>query len=353
MWHNLTGVGNLRRKKCEAKYCMGERCKTWKCKKGWLWKAKNASTVVEESVYSTSYKSLWSYESVPGTAGTVANRLRNKQTNGDKDKTTSKSGVGNMTIITSHTHTHTHPFNGPLSGTTWVSWYQNGKTNLDFTEARDSEWQWYQLGHMQVCTSLQTYNHASTPPLRFLQAGCSSCRPTNSIKAQKAQSALSSHHIAANLKSPVLTWPHAWDRHSPTPVLHPGTLNLTFFSYYQTQCVQNFYKSVHYMFAVSIKTADLRARWKEQRSSHELRRRRLRSVSPGRRSPSPPRRTWNIPQSPLTPGPRQGLPLPPCSSAPSPETATTTHIKSHMAVRRWATTEFWVHTHDMGKQEQM
>jgi len=38
-----------------------------------------------------------------------------------------------------------------------------GKTNLDFTEARDSEWQWHQLGHMQVCTSLQTDNHASNP----------------------------------------------------------------------------------------------------------------------------------------------------------------------------------------------
>ena len=34
-------------------------------------------------------------------------------------------------------------------------------------EARDSEWQWHQLGHMQVCTSLQTDNHASTPPLSF------------------------------------------------------------------------------------------------------------------------------------------------------------------------------------------
>jgi len=48
-----------------------------------------------------------------------------------------------------------------------VSRYQKGKTNLDFTEARDSEWQWHQLGHMQVCTSLQTDNHASTPPLSF------------------------------------------------------------------------------------------------------------------------------------------------------------------------------------------
>jgi len=44
-----------------------------------------------------------------------------------------------------------------------VSQYQKGKTDLDFTEARDSEWQWHQLGHMQVCTSLQTDNNASTP----------------------------------------------------------------------------------------------------------------------------------------------------------------------------------------------
>jgi len=57
--------------------------------------------------------------------------------------------------------------NGPLSGTTHVSRYQKGKTNLDFTEARDSEWQWHQQGHMQVCISLKTDNHASTPPLVF------------------------------------------------------------------------------------------------------------------------------------------------------------------------------------------
>jgi len=45
-----------------------------------------------------------------------------------------------------------------------VSQYQKGKTNLDFIGARDSEWQWHQLGHMQICTSLQVNNHASTPP---------------------------------------------------------------------------------------------------------------------------------------------------------------------------------------------
>jgi len=52
-----------------------------------------------------------------------------------------------------------------------VSWYKKGeKNNLDFTEARDSEWQWHQQGHVQVCTSTQTNNHASTPPLSGLDA---------------------------------------------------------------------------------------------------------------------------------------------------------------------------------------
>ena len=83
-------------------------------------------------------------------------------------------------------HKQLQPFNGLFSRTTWVSRYQIGKTNLDFTGARDSEWQWHQLDNMQVCTSLQTDNHASTPPLCFLQAGCPSCRPTNSVKALKA-----------------------------------------------------------------------------------------------------------------------------------------------------------------------
>ena len=85
-----------------------------------------------------------------------------------------------------NTHTHTHPFNDYLSGTIQVSRYQKGKINLDFTKARDSEWQWHQLGHMQVCTSLQT-------ELSFLQAGCPSCRPTNSAKALKACAAETRH----------------------------------------------------------------------------------------------------------------------------------------------------------------
>jgi len=50
-----------------------------------------------------------------------------------------------------------------------------GKINLDFTEARDSEWQWH--------ITTPAHHHSV-----FLQAGCPSCRPTNSVKALKALS---------------------------------------------------------------------------------------------------------------------------------------------------------------------
>ena len=91
------------------------------------------------------------------------------------------------------TNTHTQPFNGPFSRTTQASWYQKGKTNLDFTEARDSEWQCHQLGHMQVCTLLQRDNHTSNPTTLFFtgrmpflppnqQCQSTNCTNTRSIK---------------------------------------------------------------------------------------------------------------------------------------------------------------------------
>jgi len=38
-----------------------------------------------------------------------------------------------------HKHAHTR-LTAFSSGTTQVSWYQKGKTNQEFSEARDSEW---------------------------------------------------------------------------------------------------------------------------------------------------------------------------------------------------------------------
>ena len=87
--------------------------------------------------------------------------------------------------MSTQTHTTVLQPSCILSETTWVSRHQKGKTSKvnqsGFTGAGDSEWQWHHLGHMQICTLPQTHNNASIPPLSFLQAGCPSCRPTNSV----------------------------------------------------------------------------------------------------------------------------------------------------------------------------
>ena len=41
-----------------------------------------------------------------------------------------------------------------------MSRYQKGKTSLDFTEARDSEWQWHQVA---ICKSAHRYRQITTP----------------------------------------------------------------------------------------------------------------------------------------------------------------------------------------------
>jgi len=77
-----------------------------------------------------------------------------------------------------------------LSRNTQVSWYQKGKTSLDFTEARDSEWQWHPLSHMQVCTSFQTDSHASTPPQFFYRPDAlPAAQPT--VSKKKAEGSVS------------------------------------------------------------------------------------------------------------------------------------------------------------------
>ena len=63
-------------------------------------------------------------------------------------------------MVSAGLHTHTHPFNGPLPGTTQVSQYQKGKTNLGFTEARDSEWQWNPLS---ICKSAPRSRQITMP----------------------------------------------------------------------------------------------------------------------------------------------------------------------------------------------
>jgi len=126
----------------------------------------------------------------------------------------------------SHTHARTqaHPFNGPFSG--WAS-TRKVKPSWILLKQRDSEWQWHQLDHMQVCTLLHTDNHASTSLLSFLQAGYPSCHPTTSVKALKANTSYSCKLIMqkndANLFPSVLWYTIGWvsgRAPSPQKLLH-------------------------------------------------------------------------------------------------------------------------------------
>ena len=119
-----------------------------------------------------------------------------------------------------YTHTHTHArmhartfySSLTLSMITWVNQYQSKSAFYC------SKTQWFaghQLGHMQICILPQTDDHASTSPLSFLQAGCSSCHLANSIKALKALCYITHHNCYM-----IVSWTTqmSWyqKKHSPT-----------------------------------------------------------------------------------------------------------------------------------------
>jgi len=65
-------------------------------------------------------------------------------------------------VVVVVTHTHTHPFNGPFSGTTQVSLYQKGKTNLDFTEARVAVASAGPYASLHLAPDRQPHQHPTT-----------------------------------------------------------------------------------------------------------------------------------------------------------------------------------------------
>ena len=84
-----------------------------------------------------------------------------------------------------NTPAHIHPFNGPSSRTTWVSRYQKGKTiriSLKQETVSGSGISW------AICKSTPRPDRqlCQHPHSVFLQAGCPSCCPTNSVKTLKA-----------------------------------------------------------------------------------------------------------------------------------------------------------------------
>jgi len=66
-----------------------------------------------------------------------------------------------------------------------VSQYQKGKTNLDFTEARGSEWQWH---HWAICKSAPHSRQITTPAphhsVFYRPDALPAAQPTASLKAK-------------------------------------------------------------------------------------------------------------------------------------------------------------------------
>ena len=86
--------------------------------------------------------------------------------------------------------THTHPFNGPLSRTTRWAGIRKVKSiwillKQEIVSGSGISW--------AICKSAPRSRQITTPAHHhsvFLQAGCPSSRPTNSVKALKAYSSL-------------------------------------------------------------------------------------------------------------------------------------------------------------------
>ena len=96
-----------------------------------------------------------------------------------------------------------------LSGTTRMRWYQNvkpGRKNQSgFTGSRDSEWQWHQLGHMQICTSPRQKTTSASRQSVF--TGRMLFPPLNQ-QHQSTKGTMVSKLINQNANTnPFLTWP--------------------------------------------------------------------------------------------------------------------------------------------------
>ena len=145
-----------------------------------------------------------------------------------------------------HTHactrTHTHPFNSLCPGLPGWAGTRKVKPNLDFTEARDSEWQWHQLGHMQVCTSLPTDNHASPSPLSFFTGRMpflppnQQCQSTEgNIKCQTYRAAWPYHYWTWS------KWQHCCHRRHAWPYFQQHLLPC------ETDVQTDYFRSIRYM----------------------------------------------------------------------------------------------------------
>jgi len=107
----------------------------------------------------------------------------NGQTNLGQNITSPKPVV--VAIMNITTLLLLHLFNGLFSRTTWVSWHQKGKP---FSILPDHEITMESAGpyanHLHLAPDREPCQYHTT---QFLQAGCPSCHPTDSVKALRQQ----------------------------------------------------------------------------------------------------------------------------------------------------------------------
>jgi len=78
------------------------------------------------------------------------------------------------------------PFNGPLSGTTWMSWYQKGNPIWILLKQETVGGSGINWAICKYAPCPRQVPVPAPPLLNFLQARCPSCHPTTSVKALKA-----------------------------------------------------------------------------------------------------------------------------------------------------------------------
>ena len=84
--------------------------------------------------------------------------------------------------------THKHPFNGSFTGTNRISWYRTGKVKPLYIVLKQQTTSGSGIS-WAICTSASSSRLKIMPAPHhssFLQAGCPSCHPNNSVKALKA-----------------------------------------------------------------------------------------------------------------------------------------------------------------------
>jgi len=120
------------------------------------------------------------------------------------------------------------------------------RTNLDFTEAKDSEWQWHQPGHMQICTLPRQITSPAPHHSVFYALPAAQSTASKHWESRKALiliQKLTHYHHSLRRGIPII-FPQLWMRAElPSHIIQPHTHTQPFYSplgfcQYPSECQQ-------------------------------------------------------------------------------------------------------------------